>query len=105
IVVLGIVREASPFAAAILIAGAGCSAISSDMGARNIRDELDALHVLGINTVHTLVTPRLWAASSVAVMLVSLIIVAGVAGGFMFNVLLPGVSAGASLRGAPLLLQ
>lgn len=105
IVVLGIVREASPFAAAILIAGAGCSAISSDMGARNIRDELDALFVLGINTVHTLVTPRLWAASTTAMMLVSVIIVAGVGGGFVFNVLLQGVSAGAYVSGATALLQ
>lgn len=32
IVVLGVVREASPIAAAMLIAGAGGSAISSDMG-------------------------------------------------------------------------
>lgn len=105
IVVLGIVREASPFAAAILIAGAGCSAISSDMGARNIRDELDALFVLGINTVHTLVTPRLWAAATTAMMLVSVIIVAGVSGGFVFNVLLQGVSAGAYVSGATSLLQ
>ncbi len=104
-VMLGIVREASPLAAALLIAGAGGSAIASDMGARNIRDELAAMEVMAVNPVHRLVTPRLWASATVAVALVSLVIVAGVAGGFFFNVLVQGVSSGAYFGSATDLLQ
>jgi phospholipid/cholesterol/gamma-HCH transport system permease protein len=104
-VMLGIVREASPIAAALLIAGAGGSAIAADMGARHIRDELAAMEVMSVNPVHRLVTPRLWAAATVSVALVSFVIVAGVAGGFFFNVVLQGVSPGAYFGSATQLLQ
>src|SRR3546814_3668328 len=65
-----IIREAAPIAAALLIAGAGGSAMTADIGARNIRDELAAMEVMAINPVGRLVTPRLWAAASVGVLLV-----------------------------------
>ena len=104
-VVLGIIREAAPLAASLLIAGAGGSAMAADMGARNIRDELAAMEVMSVNPIHRLVTPRLWAASTVGVMLVSLVIVAGVGGGFFFNVIVQGVSPGAYFQGATTLLQ
>ena len=45
--VLAVVREASPIATALLIAGAGGSAICADLGSRKIREELDAMEVLG----------------------------------------------------------
>ncbi|GAA3203062.1 MlaE family ABC transporter permease [Actinocorallia longicatena] len=104
-VMLGLVREVAPLASALLISGAAGSAMTADMGARRIREELDALEVMGINPVHRLVTPRLWAASVVGVLLVSLIILAGVAGGYYFNVVRQGVSSGAYFDGATLLLQ
>ena len=40
--VLAIVREASPIVTALLIAGAGGSAICADLGSRKIREEIDA---------------------------------------------------------------
>src|SRR4051812_41880351 len=56
--VLAIVREASPIVCALLIAGAGGSAICADLGSRKIRDEIDAMEVLGISPVQRLVVPR-----------------------------------------------
>jgi phospholipid/cholesterol/gamma-HCH transport system permease protein len=105
LVVAGMVRQVSPLAAALLISGAGGSAITSDMGARRIRDELSAMEVMGINPTHRLVTPRLWAASVVSVLLCSLVILSGTAGGFYFNVLQQGVTPGAYFDGAASLLQ
>ena len=104
-VILGIIREAAPLAASLLIAGAGGSAMTSDMGARNIRDELAAMEVMAVNPVHRLVTPRLWAAATVSVLLVPLVIVAGIGGGFFFNVVIQGVSPGAYFGSATSLLQ
>ncbi len=105
VVIVGVVREAAPIAAALLIAGAGGSAMTADMGARNIRDELAAMSVMAVNPTHRLVTPRLWAATTVGVLLVSLIIVAGVGGGYLFNVVLQGVSPGAFFQGDDALLR
>ena len=104
-VIVGVVREAAPISAALLIAGAGGSAMAADMGARNIRDELAAMEVMAVNPVHRLVTPRLWAATVIGVLLVSLVIVAGVTGGFLFNVILQGVSPGAYFQGSSSLLR
>jgi phospholipid/cholesterol/gamma-HCH transport system permease protein len=104
-VVTALVREVAPMAAALLITGAAGSAMTADMGARNIRDELAAMEVMGINPIHRLVTPRLWAASTVGVMLCSLIVLSGVAGGYYFNVVQQGVSPGAYFDGATSLLQ
>jgi phospholipid/cholesterol/gamma-HCH transport system permease protein len=103
--VLAIVREAAPVAAAIMIAGAGGSAMTADLGSRKIRDEIAAMEVMGVNPVHRLVTPRLWAASTIGVLLVSLVSVAGLAGGYVFNVVVQGTTAGAYFSGFTQLVQ
>src|SRR5437870_1316750 len=74
--VLAIVREAAPIAAALMIAGAGGSAMTADLGSRKIRDEIAAMEVMAVNPVHRLVTPRLWAATTIGVLLVPLCSVA-----------------------------
>jgi phospholipid/cholesterol/gamma-HCH transport system permease protein len=104
-VIVGVIREAAPIAAALLIAGAGGSAMTADIGARNIRDELAAMEVMAVNPIGRLVTPRLWAAGTVGVLLVGSVIVAGVGGGFVFNVIVQGVSPGAFFNGSTSLLQ
>ncbi|MDN3351303.1 ABC transporter permease [Actinomadura sp. DC4] len=104
-VVVGLVREIAPIAAALIIAGAGGSAMAADMGARHIRDELSALEVMGVNPIHRLVTPRLWAAGTIGTLLASLVILSGAGGGFVFNVLLQDVTPGAYFDGALSLLQ
>jgi phospholipid/cholesterol/gamma-HCH transport system permease protein len=103
--VLAIVREAAPVATALLIAGAGGSAMTADIGSRKIRDEIAAMEVMAVNPIGRLVTPRLLAASTVALFLVSLVGVAGLAGGYVFNVLVQHVTAGAYFSGFTQLVQ
>lgn len=103
--VLAIVREAAPVATALLIAGAGGSAMTADLGSRKIRDEIAAMEVMAINPVHRLVAPRLLAASTISLLLVSLVSIAGLAGGFMFNVVVQGTTAGAYFSGFTALVQ
>src|SRR5262249_47692409 len=95
--VLGVVREASPIVTALLLAGAGGSAICADLGARRIRDELDALSVLGVDPLQRLVVPRVLAAMLVAGLLNGLVSVVGVLGGYFFNVVVQGGTPGAYL--------
>src|SRR3712207_9398517 len=59
--VLAVLREAAPIVTALLIAGAGGSATCADLGARKIRDENDAMEVLGISPTQRLVVPRVLA--------------------------------------------
>ncbi|MFI7428073.1 MlaE family ABC transporter permease [Micromonospora sp. NPDC049836] len=93
--VLAVVREAGPIVTALIIAGAGGSAICADLGARKIREELDAMQVLGIDPIQRLVVPRVLAAMLVAVLLNGLVSVVGVTGGYAFNVILQGGTPGA----------
>jgi phospholipid/cholesterol/gamma-HCH transport system permease protein len=95
--VLAVVREAGPIVTALIIAGAGGSAICADLGARKIRDELDAMEVLGIDPLHRLVAPRIAATMLVAVLLNGLVSVVGVSGGYFFNVVMQGGTPGAYL--------
>src|SRR3954467_1221909 len=93
--VLAIVREAGPIVTALLISGAGGSAIAADLGSRKIRDEIDAMEVLGISPIQRLVVPRVIASMIVAVLLNGLVSVVGVIGGYTFNVLLQHGTPGA----------
>ena len=46
---LGAVTQIGPIVTVLVVAGAGATAMCADLGARTIRDELDALRVMGIN--------------------------------------------------------
>jgi len=103
--VLAVVQQAAPIATALLVAGAGGSAIAADLGARKIREELDAMMVLGIDPVQRLVVPRVLACMMIAVFLNGLVTVVGVAGGYVFNVVLQDGTPGAYLASFTALAQ
>jgi phospholipid/cholesterol/gamma-HCH transport system permease protein len=56
--VLAAIREVGPLITSIVIAGVAGTAITADLGARKVREELDALQVLGVDPVKNLVVPR-----------------------------------------------
>jgi len=81
----------------LVVAGAGATAICADLGARTIREEIDAMEVLGIDPIHRLVVPRVAAATLIATLLNGLVSMVGLVGGFIFGVYLQNVSGGAYL--------
>jgi phospholipid/cholesterol/gamma-HCH transport system permease protein len=92
--VIAVIREAGPIVTALLIAGAAGSAICADLGARKIREEIDAMEVLGVDPLQRLVVPRVIAMALVAMLLNGLVSVVGVAGGYFFSVVVQGGSPG-----------
>ena len=56
--VLAAIREIAPVVTAVVVAGVAGTAITADLGARKIREELDALQVLGVDPIKNLVVPR-----------------------------------------------
>ncbi len=75
--------------------GAAASAIASDFGARAIREELDAMRVLGVDPIRRLVVPRFLALLLIAPpMLTLVIIVSGTASAFLLSVTVSGVAPG-----------
>lgn len=97
------VTQIGPIVTVLVVAGTGATAMCADLGARTIRDELDALRVLGIDPIHRLAVPRVLAATVVAVTLVSLVTIVGLAGSFAFAVFVQHVTPGAFAAGLTLL--
>lgn len=91
---LGAVTQVGPLVTVLIVAGAGATAICADLGARTIREEIDAMRVLGIDPIHRLVVPRVLASTVVAVLLNGLVVTIGLVGGFLFSVYAQNVTPG-----------
>jgi phospholipid/cholesterol/gamma-HCH transport system permease protein len=102
---LGTVTQTGPIVTVLVIAGAGATAMCADLGSRTIREELDALRVLGINPIQALVVPRVLAATLVSFLLASLVCLVGIIGGFVFSVYFQNVTPGAFAAGLTLLVK
>ncbi|WP_099023842.1 MlaE family ABC transporter permease [Mycolicibacterium palauense] len=100
---IGTVNQIGPIVTVLVVSGAGATAMCADLGARTIRDELDALRVMGINPVQSLVVPRVLAATTVSLSLAATVIIVGLAGAFFFCVFIQDVAAGAFVSGLTLL--
>ena len=95
--------QLGPIVTVLVVAGAGATAICADLGARTIREELDALRVMGIDPIQSLVVPRVLGACVVAVLLSSIVSLATLLGSFMFSVFVQHVTPGAYVAGLTLL--
>jgi len=100
---IGAVTQLGPLTTVLVVAGAGSTAICADLGARTIREEIDAMEVLGIDPIHRLVVPRVLAATVVATLLNGLVVMVGLVGGYIFGVYLQNVSGGAYLTSLTLI--
>ena len=99
----GAVTQVGPLVTVLIVAGAGATAMCADLGSRTIREEIDAMEVLGINPVQRLVTPRMLASGLVALLLNSLVVIIGILGGYLFSVFVQDVNPGAFAAGITLL--
>ncbi|MCP2315996.1 phospholipid/cholesterol/gamma-HCH transport system permease protein [Nocardia amikacinitolerans] len=91
---LGVIKQGAPIATGLLLGGAGAAAIAADLGARTIREEVDALRVMGVSPIRRLVVPRIVAMVLVAPLLNILIIFTGVAAGYFVAIGAQGVTSG-----------
>ena len=85
--ILASVREFAPFVTAVVVAGVAGTAITADLGARKIREELDALQVLGVDPVKNLVVPRFLALMVITGLLDVFAIVFGLTAGIAAELL------------------
>jgi phospholipid/cholesterol/gamma-HCH transport system permease protein len=88
--VLASIREFAPFVTAIIVAGVAGTAITADLGARKIREELDALQVLGVDPVKNLVVPRFLALMVITGLFNIYALLFGIFGGIIANASLGG---------------
>nr|WP_235621993.1 ABC transporter permease [Mycolicibacterium austroafricanum] len=91
---LAVVRQGAPLVAAILLAAAVGSAVCADLGARTMREEIDAMEVMGISPIQRLVVPRFVAVILIGVALTGLTCFVGFIAGYLFNVYLQAGTPG-----------
>ena len=82
------VREFAPWINAMIIAGVMGTAITADLGARRIREEIDAMEVLGVNPIRALILPRVLATVFMTALMDIVALLGGVVGGFIASIYL-----------------
>lgn len=92
-----VLRELGVLLTAIMIAGRSGSAITAEIGSMKMREETDALQVIGLNPVSVLVFPRLVALVIMLPLLTIIADVAALAGAAFVAYFYSGISADAFL--------
>lgn len=92
---IGVLQQGAPLVTSLLVAGAIGSAITSDLGARTVREEVDAMKVMGLNPVQRLVAPRMLAALVVSLLLTVIVAMSALITTYIINVGGGTVSSGA----------
>src|SRR3954463_14611191 len=77
------IRWIGPLVTAVVVAGVAGTAMCADLGARKIREELDALQVLGVDPVKNLVVPRFLALMIITSLFDVYAILFGITGGIL----------------------
>ncbi|WP_058599586.1 ABC transporter permease [Aureimonas ureilytica] len=96
-------REIGVLLTAIMIAGRSGSAITAEIGSMKMREEVDALHVIGLNPIGVLIFPRLVALVIVLPLLAFIADLAGLLGAIVVTWVYSGITPDAflmRLRGA-----
>ncbi|QLL10055.1 ABC transporter permease [Mycobacterium vicinigordonae] len=91
---VGVVRQGAPITAGLLMGGAAASAIASDFGARMMREELDAMRVMGVDPIRRLVVPRFLALLALSPILCTIIVASGTGAAFTLSVAVNDVAPG-----------
>ncbi len=93
LIAYSITWEIGPMLAAVLVAGRSGSAFAAEIGTMQVRQEVDALSVMGINIYSYLVIPKMVALMFVMPFLVLLANMAGLVGGLLAGGVFLGMPA------------
>jgi len=92
--IMASVREFAPWINAMVVAGVVGAAMTADLGARKIREEIDAMQVLGLDPIRDLIVPRVIAVTFMTGLLDLVALSFGVVGGYIAAVPILGASSG-----------
>lgn len=93
-----------PITAVLVVAGTGATAMCADLGARTIREEVDAMRVMGINPVQRLLVPRVLALGLNGLVLNAIITIVGLITEYLFSVYFQHINPGSYTASLTLLV-
>jgi len=91
---LAVITQTGPFTTVLVVGGAAATAICADLGARTVREEIDAMRVMGIDPAQRLLVPRVMALTVNALLLNGVVCFVGLAGTYAFAVYVNNVNPG-----------
>ncbi|WP_130471901.1 MlaE family lipid ABC transporter permease subunit, partial [Candidatus Magnetaquicoccus inordinatus] len=98
-VALSIIRELGPVLSGLMVTGRAGSALAAELGIMRIREQVDALEVMGISSLQYLVVPRVLAGLLSLPILTAIFDVIGILGGYLIAVQLLEMSSGIYFSG------
>ena len=90
-----VVAQIEPAITVLVIGGSAATAMCADIGARTIREEIDAMKVMGINPVQRLMVPRVAALTVNGFLLMGLGTIVALSSDYLFAVYVTNVNPGA----------
>ncbi len=93
-VALSLIRELGPVLTALMVTGRAGSSIAAELGIMRISEQIDALETMDINPMRFLIGPRFAAAIVTFPLLVAIVDVVGIIGGYLTGVVLLGINSG-----------
>jgi phospholipid/cholesterol/gamma-HCH transport system permease protein len=91
---LSLIRELGPVLTGLLVTGRAGSAMTAEIGAMVVTEQLDGLRMMSVDPVHYVVMPKGLAMSLAMPLLSTLFILFGVAGGYAVGVVYLGLDGG-----------
>ncbi len=98
-VALSLIRELGPVICALMIAGRAGSSLAAELGIMQISEQIDALHIMGLDPFRYFMAPIHIASLISVFLLTALFDVVGILGGFGVTVGLLGVPGGSYFGG------
>ncbi len=93
-IALTLVRELGPVVAALLFAGRAGSALTAEIGLMKATEQLSSLEMMGVDPLHRVIAPRLWAGFIAMPLLAVIFSTVGIWGGMLVGVEWLGVFEG-----------
>ena len=93
-VALTLIRELGPVVTALLFAGRAGSALTAEIGLMKTTEQLDSMEMMGIDPLHEVVAPRLWAGSICLPLLAVMFSVVAIWGGSIVGIDWLGIDEG-----------
>jgi phospholipid/cholesterol/gamma-HCH transport system permease protein len=101
---LGCVVYIGPISTVLVVAGCGATAMCAELGARTIREEIDAMKVMGISPVQRLLVPRVLALTINGLLLNAINTIVGLVTSYFFSVGFQHVNPGSYAASLTLLV-
>lgn len=99
LIALSLVRELGPVLGGLLFAGRACSALTAEIALLKTTEQLDSLRLLGVDPIHRIIAPRLWAGFFCLPMLVIIFNAVAIYGGYWVSVDWLGIDSGSFWSG------